>query len=155
MRNDIISASCVFFLITCNLVLAKTSSDSSYAYIDGMYVQTVTDDGWMPFFRAGDRIIAQSHCVVISKPYYSNNRRIHNLQCADSFPKKFINPEGCILIAENEPSNIDGKTYKLECTVKGANKAVTQLQTLRSQSNKSELEEQRMIIKGRVKLMKK
>lgn len=137
MRNNIMSANCVFFLLASSFVLAKTpSDDSTYTYIDSMRVQTVTDDGWMLFFRGGDRIIAQSHCVVISKPFYPNNRRIHNVQCADSFPKKFINPEGCILIAKNEPSNIDGKTYKLECTVKGANKAVTQLQILRSQSNK-------------------
>lgn len=147
MHNNFIRISFIFFLIANNFVLAKPSDESSYAYIDGMYVQTVTEDGWMKFFRAGDRIVAQSHCVVISKPYYAT-RRIHNVQCADTFPEKFINPEGCILITKDEPSNIDGKTYKLECTAEGANKAVTQLQILRNQNGQIGADKYDIVVQG-------
>lgn len=112
----------------------------SCTYIDSMCVKTVTDDGWMPFSRIGEYIVASSHCVVISKPFFPDGRRIHNVQCSDSFPEKFTNPEGCILITKNQPDNFDGKTYRLECNVEGAGKAVTELQKTQQSNSGGEFE---------------
>lgn len=119
----------------------KINKDSctcdSCTYIDSMCVKTVTDDGWMPFMssKLGSLIVLPSHCAVISKPdpYLNDGSKIYNWQCADNFPKKFINPEGRILVTQNEPDNADGKSYKLECNAGGATQAVMEFRALRQQ----------------------
>lgn len=133
---------CFSWLIISSFSFADTdtevsSKDSchcpSCAYIESVCVQTVTDDGWMPFMSSnfGALFVLPSHCAVISKPspYRNDGSKIYNWQCADDFPEKFINPEGCMLVTRNEPDNVDGKSYKLECNETGAAQAVTEFRT--------------------------